>query len=295
LIFTKTLAGLRIQSDIALPDLAEPDAISPEFGLVRIRIVDIGELISRRNRAPDDRNFTLKLPGIGEFLVPGPNEILVAPDAHPAERAIAWFLLGPCFAAIAYWNRVLPLHAGAIDTPEGCIAFAGSSGAGKSTLVHRLIAEGYPVRSDDVCFVRATDDGQIMVWPGVRLLRLAHEPAANGVPARKHCVALPPLAHPTQPVRLRAVYVLHAAAGGNGGEIARLWGARAAEQCIANAYRMQIAARLGLIANIVPSCVNIAASTPVYRYSRAMGFEALPESLRRLTTHFSTRADSRAD
>jgi hypothetical protein len=292
LIFTKTLAGLRIQSDIALPDLPEPDATSPEFGLVRIRIVDIEELIFRRNRAADDRNFALNLPGIGEFLVPGPHEILVAPDAQAAERAIVWFLLGPCFAAIAYWNRVLPLHAGAIDTPEGCIAFAGNSGAGKSTLVHRFIAEGYPVRSDDVCFVRPTDDGQIMVWPGVRLLRLVDKPAANGVPTGKQCLALPPLAHPTQPVRLRAVYVLRAAAGATtGGEIARLWGARAAEQLIANAYRIEVAARLGLIAKVVPGCVNVAGSTPVYRYSRALGFDAFPESLRRLTAHFSTRAD----
>ena len=95
MIFAKTLAGLRIHSDIALPDLAEPDATSPEFGFVRIRIVDIEELISLRNRAADDRNFTLKLPGIGEFFVAGSRELRLvvgAGDRTPASgsRTPAW-------------------------------------------------------------------------------------------------------------------------------------------------------------------------------------------------------------
>jgi len=286
MISSRTLAGLRIESEISLPDLAEPDGNSPDFGVVRIRIVDLDELISLRNRA----RFALKLPGIGEFFVTGPREILVAPEAQAAERAVVWFLLGPCFAAIAYLNGILPLHASAVDTPDGCIAFAGNSGSGKSTLVHALKAQGYPVRSDDVCFVRIAEGGQIMAWPGVRLLRLLPEPAGDGIPERKHHVALPPLSQPTQPMCLRAIYRLDAAARGQDEEIVSVCGARAAEQIIANAYRIQIAASLGLIANIVPYCVKVADSTSVHRYYRTMGFQAFPESLRRLTSHFSERA-----
>lgn len=278
-MFVKTLAGLRIESDIDLPHVSDFQPGSPCFESVRIRIANSSE-----GPNPPSRTFTLRLRGIGAFFVPNRSEIIVAPEPQAREAAIAWFVMGPCFAAVAYLNGILPLHAAAIDTPQGCIAFAGKSGSGKSTLAHAFHVQGYAVRSDDVCFIRACQGGEVMVWAGIRLLRLV---SANGAGALKQLLPLPPLAEPTQPVRLRAVCVLDSNVAGNEIRIARLAGARATEQVIANAFRARIAARLGLAADLLPRCAKVAAATAVYRFIRPLDFDVLPESLRRLKHHFS--------
>jgi hypothetical protein len=63
------------------------------------------------------------------------------------------------------------LHASAILTPEGVIAFAGKSGHGKSTLAASFGQIGYPLISDDYLLLRKTEDNWIAIpsYPGVRL------------------------------------------------------------------------------------------------------------------------------
>lgn len=285
-----TLAGLHIDSDIALPGLAEPDGTAEAFGFLRIRQIETGELASRRNMTKRHPEFALTIAGTATFLVTGPSEILIAPHTTPLRQELFGYLLGPCFAAIAWLNGILPFHAGTIDTPSGCVALAGQSGSGKSTLVNALRERGYPVRSDDVCFLRRTVDGRVLVWSGIRQLRLVTlQPAQEGSPVYpKKRLTLPPLVEPAKPLSLRSIYLLDRQTGEQDEEIVRLFGARAAEQVIGNAYRIQIATLLGRCAQAVPNCVAVANGTAVYRYRRTMGLDAIPEALHRLCDHFAS-------
>jgi hypothetical protein len=291
-IILRSLAGLCIRSDIPLVGLAEASG-PPE---VVIRLTDAHELSRYRCGDATRPEFRLTVAGVAAFVVAGPREILVAAMPEAREQDIRGFLLGPCLAAIAYWNGVIPLHAGIVDTPGGCLGFVGAAGAGKSTMVGAFAARGYAVRADDMGFMRIGRDGEILVWPGIRTMRLTKEAAtalghawagvpADGPPHRKLHVPLASLAEPTEPRALRALYVLDYAEPGAAETIERLSGWRAAEQVIANCYRSHIAHHLGRMGEVVPRCAAAAERVPVYCWRRAAGFERLPESLDRLERH----------
>jgi hypothetical protein len=65
----------------------------------------------------------------------------------------------------------LVLHASAVLTRHGAIAFAGRSGRGKSTLAASFALEGFPVVSDDYLVLRPVHEGWMAMpgSPGVRL------------------------------------------------------------------------------------------------------------------------------
>jgi hypothetical protein len=63
------------------------------------------------------------------------------------------------------------LHASAVLTPHGIIAFSGPAGSGKSTIAGSLLKAGFPLMSDD-CLVLIEKDGKIhgvVAYPGLRL------------------------------------------------------------------------------------------------------------------------------
>ena len=63
------------------------------------------------------------------------------------------------------------LHAGAVATQKGAIAFAGPSGKGKSTLIAAFAKHGYPLLSDDSLLIEHTNKHLIAIpsYPGLRL------------------------------------------------------------------------------------------------------------------------------
>ena len=65
------------------------------------------------------------------------------------ELAVRLSILGPAFSKLLSQRGFLILHAGAVKTKKGAVAFLGASGAGKSTLVAALHAKGYSVVSDN--------------------------------------------------------------------------------------------------------------------------------------------------
>jgi ferredoxin len=87
-----------------------------------------------------------------------------APEVHAQHAPGA----SPATVRAAYLATVLPLalqaaghqllHASAIDTPEGVIAFCGPSGAGKSTLAAALARRGHPQWADDAVWWEVETD-----------------------------------------------------------------------------------------------------------------------------------------
>ena len=175
----------------------------------------------------------------------------------------------------------------------------GESGAGKSTLVAALAARGYQVISDDVCFLQLGSIGYVQSWrphsnspvggcnggrdkevlgcrqPGV-------ERELRGY--NKFLIPTQSPPHPESP-RLQRIYQLCAAPKGDPASVNRLQGAGAVEVLIQNVYRLGLAERVGQKPAAFLVCATTARNVRVFRFSRAMGFDILPQGVKLLEDH----------
>ena len=77
----------------------------------------------------------------------------------------ATYLLGPVLAFTMRLRGLVPLHASGVAIDGRAVLFAGDPGAGKSTTAAACAALGFPLLSDDVVPITATDAGPV-AWPG---------------------------------------------------------------------------------------------------------------------------------
>ena len=104
------------------------------------------------------------------------------------ERAESWpdfvraHLIGRVLATALYFDGLLPLHASAVETGDGVIAFLAPKGFGKSTLALALGASGARLATDDTLPVEPSAAPQ--AWPGVHSLRV-HDDALAAVGAAR--------------------------------------------------------------------------------------------------------------
>jgi hypothetical protein len=102
-------------------------------------------------------------------------ERIVVEAATNADPAKLWTVILGVGASIAGFRRGhVPIHASAVSTPRGCVAFAGQSGAGKSTTAAWLISLGYPLYADDLCLADLSGN-EVTVGRGIQELRLWDE------------------------------------------------------------------------------------------------------------------------
>ena len=112
------------------------------------------------------------------------------------------------------------LHASAVMTPEGAIAFCGSTGSGKSTLAAIFASHGDTVVTDDCLPIRA-HEGRLCGAPGYPGLRLwrevvdelgwrddAQDSVAHYTAKLRALRKIPAADFPLQEFVLRAIYVL---------------------------------------------------------------------------------------
>jgi hypothetical protein len=64
------------------------------------------------------------------------------------------------------------LHAAAVDSPRGVVAFMGASGAGKSTLAFELVRRGWPLFADDQLTL-GIEQGSVLAYPGTPHMNVA--------------------------------------------------------------------------------------------------------------------------
>src|ERR1019366_5326309 len=130
--------------------------------------------------------------------------------------------------------------------------FVGPSGAGKSTLAAVLASRGHQVITDDVCFLRVGNQGNIWAWPGLNRIRLWEDTLTAlglGGPEverelggdNKYLIPTRPPQTPMDPRPLRRVYQLHITQNGGGASMSRLHGATAIEALVPNVNRLGLA------------------------------------------------------
>jgi hypothetical protein len=127
-------------------------------------------------------------------------------------------LLDTVLWTVSALEGFLLLHASAVETVRGVVAFVATSGGGKSSLAAEYVRRGGSLFSDDVVAV-ADRDGQLTAFPGPPLMNLPREldPAVAGEAIAlaefgdEHWVEL--LTTPPEPQPLAAVVLLERAPG----------------------------------------------------------------------------------
>lgn len=144
-------------TELLLPEL--PPA-TPSGGVLPV-LLRVGETPSRlsaplareRSFEATDTEFLLRLDGVATYYVHDGTEVVITPEQGAPELDVRSYLMGSLFAVLCHQRGLLPLHASAVATKDGAIAFLGSSGAGKSSLAAFLARAGYRVLADDICVV----------------------------------------------------------------------------------------------------------------------------------------------
>jgi hypothetical protein len=97
--------------------------------------------------------------------------IICYPRGSASLEAIRQLLVGHVVPLLFAEEGCLALHASAVQTPDGVVAFVAPSGGGKSTIALALAAAGCPIVGDD-CLIVDVKDGVCRARPFHAGLRL---------------------------------------------------------------------------------------------------------------------------
>lgn len=170
------ISGILVASEIDLPGLI-PGAPgrAPQ---VTIRLGEVPDSLPQPTASGPTwqiagKQFLLGIPNIARFLLNDGSEIVVAPEPEATVDDLRIFTLGGAFrhpaasarADRAAWQRGARRRQGrAVLRPVGSGKIDDGRGAGA--------ARGFPLVSEDVCVVTATDSGTPPVHPDGRQLKL---------------------------------------------------------------------------------------------------------------------------
>jgi hypothetical protein len=171
------LGGVTLVSEIALPELAQIQLPSATPHPVNIRLGEVPNHVPGAVELDSDcfatsEQYLLRVPGIASYLVSNGRDIVVSPEAGAAPLDVRAYLLGTGFVVLCQQRGLLPLHASAVGTSQGVVAFLARSGQGKSSLAAHLAQRGFPVVADDVCLIDLASANQPMVIPAAPWLKL---------------------------------------------------------------------------------------------------------------------------
>jgi len=210
--------------------------------------------------------IAVRIEGIATFSVTGNGrsvELVEAEDSAALELVEEAILGPPLLLALAL-QGVTCLHAGAVATEDGVVAFLGRSGAGKSTLAAFLNREvaGWQRCADDLLPMDEGPDG---------IDALPHFPQPKLPPERQWCGQKP------ERLPLRALYVLgEEALPGSGVTTESMSVSNATAEVLQNSAVWTLFPP-ELMDRHLAVCARIAETVPVRRLAYPRRFEILPE------------------
>ncbi|MEH6948037.1 aldolase [Bacillus sp. JJ634] len=172
--------GLKVLSDIPLPELPLHTGNSEELAEIFIEKDDLSELwfelSSSQQRFVIKRNLVLfEIEDIAIFLIQNGKKIVISPLSEYEEDIIRLYVLGTCMGALLMQRKVLPLHGSAIAIDGKAYVFIGDSGAGKSTLATAFLNRGYQLLTDDVIAISLSEHNIPYVTPAYPQQKLWRE------------------------------------------------------------------------------------------------------------------------
>jgi len=118
------------------------------------------------------KDYVLRFPDWADFLISHDGkEVKCCPLPGTQASTVRHLFLDQVIPLVLSRREALVLHASAVLTPRGAIAFIGQSGQGKSTLAAWFAQIGCPLISDDYLVLRQSGSewAAIPSYPGVRL------------------------------------------------------------------------------------------------------------------------------
>ena len=178
------LGGMTLLSEIPLPELPclQPNQATPHP--VTLQLGSVDDFLSNSVEIDADcfanaTEYFVRIAGIGRYLVKHGREVTIdiAPDALALN--VRAYVLGTIFTILCQQRGLVPLHASAVSSNGGVVAFLGRSGQGKSSLVAHLAQRGFAVMADDICLIDFSGSGEAMVVPAAPWLKLWRNSLAN--------------------------------------------------------------------------------------------------------------------
>lgn len=173
-------------------------------------------------RGSGDR-YVLSFPTQVDFLLDlAARAVTFDARADTAEKSLRHLLIDQVVPHLLAADGGLVLHASAVATDEGALAFVGPSGTGKSSLAAALVTRGATLLADDFLLLRETDDGYqaTPAYPSLRLWEDAAEhftgaasdlPTVSAYTDKRRWAVAPPATDATH--ALRAIVILGGPAG----------------------------------------------------------------------------------
>lgn len=179
------LCELLVESSVPLPELTQVEGGTPDC---RFEVLPCAEGFTEDvhwfhqwadadketwlKLADHGEDFLLRFPDRGDFLISQDGrDIRCRPLPGTPQSTIRHVFLDQIVPLVLSRRESLVLHASAILTRQGVIAFLGKSGQGKSTLAAYFGQSGFRLMSDDYLALRKRADDWVAIpsYPGVRL------------------------------------------------------------------------------------------------------------------------------
>lgn len=276
--------GLKVRTEIALPDWPDPPSGEPQVEIVAepgLEADQEGPAFSGRMLYSEEE-VRVEVRRVGRFTVSGGTRIGVAQEEGALPEDVRLYLTGVIFGLLLHQRSVFPLHASCVAMDGTGVAFAAPSGSGKSTLVAASLRRGASFVTDDICALEPQATGPWRVWPGAIRVKLdpagmaaldhAEEGAepAGGERGKYHVrVAAPP--DRSSAVPLSRVYLL--AFDDGEPRLERLSDLEAISALVDETFVLSSAVAMGLSARIFRNATALSRTLVVSRLYRPRGFE----------------------
>jgi hypothetical protein len=274
-----TLCGWQVSSDIALT--AVPTSAPVNDSDIRIQIAP-GDSPIGKNASEFEHSVELSLiriKDVADFEIREGRQIRIWPRAGVTQKDIEIFLFGQAWAILCHQRGMLPLHASAIVTKSGIMAFAGHSGAGKSTIAALLNSLGCELFADDILSISFNQNSEPGAWPYLRRLKLHDGPIVQ--------LGLTPIAAVSETLdkekyfvrpkstgndkwrRLERVYLLENNSADLHARIERITGADAVHALVDQTYQFKFILGTRRFAEHLAFCTQLASNILMYRLRRS--------------------------
>jgi hypothetical protein len=293
-------------TDLLLPELPQGNAAAGEEA-VRIRLGKApGKLAAplavTESYEANDTEFLLRLAGIATYYVHDGAEVVVDREAGAPELDVRSYLMGNLFAVLCHQRGLLPLHASAIATPRGAVAFLAPSGGGKSSMVAFLSRRGHRILADDICLIDPAAQQDHRVLPVAPWLKLwsttldAMGESSDGLSRifsddEKYRYALE---EPESPVPLAELILLERAGPQAAASFERLAPVHALHAMLDLTYQSWLVRAIGRTESYFQRCGEALAGARVVRMRRPWGFDAMEATLTSLEAHLASTLDTKS-
>lgn len=285
-----TAYGLRIESEITLPELIDADAgteVSLRIYSGKIELPSDLEPSTGALRWARADDACLGYEDAGLYRIKDGREIVIDRAAGADEQLVRLYLLGPALAVLLHQRQLLVLHASAVSVNGRVVAFAAQKGEGKSTFAAAMHARGHPLVADDLLPIDLGDPGRLLVHPGFPQLKLMPEAAAQLSPQPDELPRLHPEFEkraqaagrdfPREPLPLARIFILES---GESNAIEPIPPIEQFVELVRHSYLAQLLGMTGEMAAHFRQVVALARSVPVMRLQRRRRLEALPDAAR---------------